>query len=59
MLFGLFQLKEMEDSNFNLEEQLARCEAETSGGRQRAYSVLEIALQEKEEVRDSISFTRK
>ena len=44
-------MKEMEDSNFNLEEQLARCEAETSGERQRAYSTLEIALQEKEEVR--------
>ena len=37
--------------NFNLEEQLVRCETETNGERQRTYSVLEFSLQEKEQVR--------
>jgi len=36
---------------FDLEEQLARCEVDSSGERQRAYTELETSLQEKEQVR--------
>ena len=40
--------------NFDLEEQLARSEVESSGERQRAYTELETSLQDKEQVKDTI-----
>ena len=52
-MFSCVQLRELEAVNFDLEEQLVRCSPSESEERvrERAYTVLESTLQEKDQVR--------